>query len=250
MKKPKLLEKPRPWGERALRIVFALLLVGACYQLLAQSTFAWRLRNDVPYGVGGLVFGLALLLGLLPLALGRRYVGAYLASGFAATALGAYWWTTIPWEEVVTETNFNLETPPGPWEYLMVASPMFLAAAYVALSRWSTLRADLLARGADRREASRAAATSFLVGVLVLVATTAFAGAFAGLLMMGLLSGGLPGAAVLSAPLAVVLALVVMAGALLAYGRRLAVRRRLRRPSSRGEGPASPERTRARRWPS
>lgn len=237
-----------PIADYGLRILFSVLLVGASFQLLAQSTFAWRLRNDAPGGAMALALGLSALAGVLPLASGRRYLRAYVVCATVVTLLGAYWWTTIPWEETITETNFNLEQPPTLWDHLMAASPAFLAVAYAALSGWSALRADMLSRGVDRAQADQAAAASFLGGGVALVAATAAAFVFIALLAGGLAQPRmmLPLPSVVSA----VLGVLVLGGALALLGRRWPRLRDLRRPSSRAEGPASPERSPAQKWPS
>lgn len=242
---------PRAWGELGMRVLFSVLLLVAGYQLLAQSTFAWRLREDVPAGVNGLVFGLSALLAGLPLLLGRRYLGAYMLSGLVFAALGAYWWTAIPWEETITETNFTVPEPARVQDYLLVASPAFLAAAYVALSRWSRLRADLIGRGADKQQVRDAAAASFLGGAVALLATLAASAAFVVALALGL-----PEAAANALPAgvpAVVGSVLLVGGVLALLGHALRARRQadaLRRPSGPEEGSESPERIPARRWPS
>jgi hypothetical protein len=238
----------RPWADYGLRLLFSTLLALACFQLLAQSTFAWRMREDIPTGVGGIAAALAAILGFLPLAFGRRYLGAYVVCGGLAAALGAHWWSTIPWEELITETNFQTDQPPGLWDYAMVVSPAFLSVSYAALSRWSALRADLLARGAEPAQASQAAAGSFLGGALALVATSLAGGAFIALLLGGLAAPrdlfGVP------AVVGVVLAALVVAAAVALFGRRWPRWRDLRRPSSPEEGRAAPEQNPGQRWPS
>lgn len=251
---------PRAWGEIGLRVLFSALLLFAGYQLLAQSTFAWRLREDVPAGVGTIIFGFSAFFAFLPLLMGRRYLGAYLLSGLMFSALGAYWWTMIPWEEVVTETNFTITDPPRLQDYLLVASPAALAAAYVALSRWSRMRADLLGRGADVDQVRRAAAASFLGGAVALLAAAAASGAF-----VALLAAGLPqrAAALPAGVPVVVLSVLLVAGVLQLYGRRSRRGRAaaatapaggggggVTRPSGRAEDSEAPVRSPARRWPS
>lgn len=234
------------WGDVMLRVLFSGLLLIASYQLLAQSTFAWRIREDVPTGVGGLIFGLSALFALGPLLFGRHYLDAFVVSAFTVTLLGAYWWTTIPWEELITETNFTVEGAPGPMDYLLIVSPAFLAVAYTALSRWSRVRTDLLTRGADSDQVRRAAAASFLGGAVALIAATATGAAFIGLLVLGVLQAapdffaGVPG---------VVGAVIVIGLALALIGRRPR-RARVKRPSGREARPEGQERTRARKWPS
>lgn len=216
----------RPWSAYGLRILCSALMFGSGYVLLAQSTFALRLREDAPVGV--LVAGVAAFLAFLPLAFGRRYLGALIVSGFLLSGLGGYWWTTIPWDELIKESEFGLTTRPTLTDYALVASPAIVCAFYAAISRPSTLRADLKNRGADDDEIVRAASASFLSGATLLVAC----GALAALLWL-LMANGLVFRAIAPLPvgvpaLIVVAALVVVAYALLA--RRLP-RFRLERPS-------------------
>lgn len=204
-----------------LRVLACGLLFVSGYVLTAQSTFALRLRDDVPGFVPGMdgaqsiAFAITTLLSVLPLLAGRRFLGVFLVSSFILTGIGAYWWTTVPWDELVKESDFASSRPPRILDYLMVYAPVFTAAFYAAISRASVLRADHLARGVDPHEAKRAAAASFLAGSVALVLSTAMAAALMWLLATGRLRGipsftGAP--AIVAAGLLVVLAYVLGSG--------------------------------------
>ncbi|MFA5862735.1 MAG: hypothetical protein WDA16_13675, partial [Candidatus Thermoplasmatota archaeon] len=171
----------RPWADYFLRAVSCVLLFATGFGLLSTSTFALRMRNDVsPFvpglsGPQGISFVLALSLSLLPLLVGRRFLRAYLLSSFIMTGIGAYWWSSIPWDEFITDSDFPATHPPGVMDFALVATPVFLAAFYVAISRVSVVRADHKNRGVDADEATRAAAATFLSGAAALVITTAMA---------------------------------------------------------------------------
>ncbi|HET6405180.1 MAG TPA: hypothetical protein VFH78_11070 [Candidatus Thermoplasmatota archaeon] len=159
--------KARPWSAYALRLLCSVLMFLSGYALLAGSTFALRLRGDVPVQL--IVLAMAGVFSFLPLLFGRRYLGMLLVSGFILSGIGAYWWSTIPWDEFIKESNFTTEQKPGLLDYALVASPAIIAAFYAAVSRASILRADLKNRGADADEISRAASVSFLSGAALLV---------------------------------------------------------------------------------
>lgn len=176
--------KARPWSAYLLRILCSTLLFISGYALLANSTFALRLRGDVP--VHAIVIVVAALLSYLPLAFGRRYLGMMLVSAFLISGIGAYWWTTIPWDEFFKENDFVTEQKPRILDYALVASPAVIAAFYAAVSRASLLRADLKNRGADADEVARAASASFLSGAMLLLVCGALAGALWALMATGL----------------------------------------------------------------
>ena len=210
-----------------LRILCCVLMFGCAYALIGGSTFALRMRNDAP--ITGLVLGVSAVLSFLPLLFGRRYLGALVVSGFLIAGIGAYWWTTIPWDELIKDSKFPVESRPRLLDYALVASPAVVIALYAAISRPSTLRADLRARGADPDEIGRAACASFLSGATLLVVCGGLAVAF-----WALMASGLPFRAFAPMPvglpaLIVVATLVVVSYALLA--RRLP---RFRVPSARG----------------
>lgn len=168
----------RPWGDYLLRVVACFLLFVTGFGLLSTSTFALRMRNDIqPFvsglnGPQGISLVLALALSFLPLLAGRRFLGMYLLSSFIMAGIGAYWWSGIAWDELITDSHFPATHPPGVMDFALVASPVFLAASYVAISRVSVVRADHKNRGVDPDEALRAAAATFLAGAVALVATT------------------------------------------------------------------------------
>lgn len=249
------MSRPRPWGDYALRVLACALLFGSGFSLLSASTFALRMRDDVPAflpgltGVQSLAVVVSLALSLLPLLAGRRFLGALLVSGFLLSGIGAYWWTEIPWDELVTESDFVVHKQPDMWRYVQVASPAIVAVFYVAASRASRLRADYLARGVERDEVTTAACASFLAGMGSLVASGALAGALWWMLASGILTR--PDAPVPRGAPAVLLAacLAAVAG-LLVSGRVRPAPVPLRRPSTTAAGRAAPARTRARRSPS
>lgn len=245
-----------PWGDYVLRVLASLLLFGSGFSLLAGSPFALRMRDDVPPIVPGMegVIGLALILSavlaFLPLLFGRRFLGAFLVSSFALCGIGGYWWTLIPWDELLTESDFPAPYPPDWWRYAQVASPLVAALLYIVASRASRMRAEYRNRGADPAEVSNAAAASFLAGMGVLVATLALSGALWALLSSGLVLSppswvprGIPAVVVASALLVVAWGLSsprVMRGA----------QDGLRRPWRAAAGRAARARSRARRSPS
>lgn len=209
------MKRARPWGDYALRFVACGLLWGSGFALVAGSTFAFRLRDDVPGGVTTLAFGLATVLSLVPLLFRKRFLGAFLVSSFLLSGIGAYWWTTIPWDELVTESDFVAQRAPRVLDYMLVMSPVFIAAFYAAVSRASVLRADCLRRGADAHEAKRAAAASFLAGSAALVLATAMTAVLVGALASGGVRGpdglvGIP--AIVLSGLLIVLAYVLGSG--------------------------------------
>ena len=174
-------KKVRPWGDYAVRVLACALLFGAAFGLLAQSTFGTRMRED---GVPPRLIALALagVLATLPLLMGKRFLGAFLFSGFIASGIGAYWWTKVSWDELVTESNFNTAAPAGFWDYVLVAAPALLALFYVAAGRASRLKAEYRSRGVDPAQVTRAACVSYLAGVVVFLGVTAVSLAFWALL--------------------------------------------------------------------
>lgn len=221
--------KPRPWMAYAARIVCCILMFGCSYALLGGSTFALRMRDDAP--IMALVIGLSAFLAFMPLLFGKRYLGALVASGFIIAGIGAYWWTSIPWDELIKDSKFPTQQKPRLLDYALVASPAVVIALYAVVSRPSMVRADLKARGADPDEISRAACAGFLSGAALLVFCGALSVAF-----WALMASGLPFRAFAPMPvglpaLILVATLVVVAYALLA--RRLP---RFRVPAVRGRG--------------
>lgn len=180
-----------PWTDYALRVLCAGLMFVSGFLLLSMSTFALRMRNDIPGFVPGLdgpqslALVLSLALALLPLAMGRAYLGALAASAFVLSGLGGYWWTTIPWDELITASDFPASGRPTLLDYLLVASPALVLGFYAVASQHSRLRADLLNRGASRTQARRAACASFLSGAALFALTTALAGALWALMASG-----------------------------------------------------------------
>lgn len=240
----------RPWGDYALRIFCCALLFMSGYSLLLGSTFALRLRDDVPGGVASVASLVAVVLSVLPLLAGRRFLGVFLFSSFLLSGIGAYWWTLIPWDELVAERNFVTSEPPDFWRYLHVASPLVVAVLYVAASRASRLRAEYLRRGADAHEVSRASAASFLAGMGALVVTMTLAGVLWMLLASGfvlrppsVLPRGLP--MLLAAGAVVALVWALATGQL----RKQPVARDVRRPSKDAAGRAGLARSLGRRSP-
>lgn len=198
-----------------MRIVCSGLMFVSGYLLLASSTFALRLRNDVP--VQTLVLAITAALAFLPLLFGRRYLGALLISAFALSGIGGYWWTTIPWDAFIKDSGFPTSEAPDILDYALVASPAIVCAFYAAVARPSILRADLKNRGADPDEISRAACVSFLSGAALLV----FCGALA-VTLWALMSSGVVFAAARIVPtgvpaLVLCAALVAVAWALLTH---------------------------------
>ncbi len=186
------MKQRRPYADYAARLLTCLLLFAAGYQLLARSPIAWRLREDVPGGVSGVLMIMAALVAFPPLLARKRFLGACLFASILLSAFGSHWWTRIQWEEVVTESNFALDATPRFNDYLLAMTPMVVTISYLALSSWSRIRADLLTREADRDQAAHAAASSFLNGSFSLVVSLAAGIAFAALLASGLLSYGIP----------------------------------------------------------
>lgn len=202
-----------PWGDYALRALACILLFISGALLTMQSTFALRLRSDVPATVSGfdagqgIALAITAALSLVPLLFGRRFLGAFLVSAFIITGIGAYWWTTIPWDELVTESDFTAGRAPRVIDYALTLAPVFIAAFYAAVSRASVLKADYLRRGADADEARRAAAASFLAGSAALVLSTLLTAALVALLASGMLRG-IPG--LVGVPALVVVGLLVV----------------------------------------
>lgn len=155
----------RPWGDYAMRVLACALLFGSAYGLLSQSTFALRLRDDAPGGANTLAMALAGVLAVVPLLMGRRFLGAFLVSGFLASGVGAYWWTKVSWDELVTESDFNVAAPPGLWDYALVAMPALVAVFYAVASRPSRLKAEYRNRGLDEAQIARAAWAAWIGGV-------------------------------------------------------------------------------------
>lgn len=216
------MKNARPWGDYVLRILACLLLAVTGFILVAKSTFALRLRDDVPGGAQTVALALTAVLSLLPLAFRKRFLGAFLVSAFLLTGIGAYWWTTIPWDELVTESDFTAGTPPRTLDYALTLAPVFIAAFYAAVSRASILRADYLRRGADPDEARHAAAASFLAGAVALVLSTVMTAILVAALASGAVQGlpGLVGVpALIVAALLVVLAYVFGSGSFLVGGK-------------------------------
>lgn len=149
-------------------------MFGSAYALLSGSTFALRMRDDLP--IQGIVVVFGGILSFLPLLYGRRYLGALLVSSFVISGIGAYWWTTIPWDEFIKDSGFPTAQKPTLWDHALVASPTMVAAFYAVVSRPSILHADLRERGADIAEVRRASAASFLSGAALLVFCIALAG--------------------------------------------------------------------------
>lgn len=251
---PRRTSTPRPWGAYALRLLCSLLMFASGFALLAGSTFAMRMRPDVPGFVPGLsgpqsiALVLAAVLSLLPLLLGRRYLGALVVSAFLLSGLGAYWWTTVPWDELITASNFPTSQKPRLMDYALVASPAVIAGFYAVVSHASVLRADLRRRGAEREQAMRASCASFLAGAGLLVLggamtvglwTLMASGAAFGLAPAGL--RGVPAIIVASALVAVAYALVMP---------RTRGGATLRRPWSAAARLAALARSRAQRSPS
>lgn len=247
---------PRPWGDYAMRLLACALLAGSGVALLSGSTFAVRMRDDVPVlvpgatGVQGLALLLSAALGFLPLAFGRRFLAAFLVSAFLLSGIGAYWWTTIPWDELVTESDFVAQARPDAWRYGLVASPAVAAVLYVGASRASRLRAEYARRGADRGEVTRAACASFVAGMGALAATCLLAGALWWMLSQDLLQRA-PDALPRGAPAVALAAALLAAAYLIGSGRlRSPSARGVRRPSRGAPGPGAPGRSRGRRSPS
>lgn len=219
--------KSRPWTAYVLRVLSCALLFVSGYALLAGSTFALRMRNDAP--VQTIVVALAGVLSLLPLLFGRRFLGAFLASAFLLSGIGAYWWTTIPWDEFIKDSGFPATTAPRLTDYLLVATPAIIGGFYAVASRASILHADLKNRGADPNEARRAAGASFLAGSALLVLCGALA---AGL--WALMASGIVFRAV--APMPTGIPALILVGALVTVAYALIARRlprfRLRKPKA------------------
>lgn len=226
-----MIRKSRPWSAYGLRILCSVLMFGTGYVLLAQSTFAIRMRDDAPVTL--LVVALAAFLSFLPLALGRRYLGALLVGGFLLSGIGAYWWSSIPWDEFVKESEFGATTPPGFLDYLLVASPTLICAFYAAIARPSLLAADLKSRGADADEVGRVVGASFLSGAAILVLCGGLAATLWALMASGIVFRAIAPLPVGVPALIVVAALLTVSYALLA--------RRLPRPHMPVRPPRGPE---------
>lgn len=244
---------PRPWGDYLFRLLACALLFGAAYGLLSQSTFALRLRDDAPGGSAALALALAAALALAPLLAGRRFLGAFLVSAFVASGVGAYWWTKVSWDELVSESDFNLREPAGFLDYVLVAAPVMLALFYVAAGRASRLKAEYRGRGVDPRQVTRAACVSYLAGVFVFLAVTGVSLGFWAVLASGALFG-LASAMPTGVPALVVAAALMTVGIALGSGRfprrRTDAPEGLRRPSRGARGRAGRARSRAQRSPS
>lgn len=176
--------RSRPWSAYLLRVLCSVLMFVSGYILLGSSTFALRLRNDVP--VQSIVVALAGVLSFLPLLLGRKYLGGLLVSAFLLSGIGGYWWTTIPWDAFIKDSGFPAQEAPDLLDYALVASPAVICAFYAAVSRPSVLSADLKNRGADADEIGRAACVSFLSGAALLVLCGALAFALWALMSTGI----------------------------------------------------------------
>lgn len=248
--------KPRPILDYLLRLVACVLLFGVGFGLLATSTFALRMRDDVPAFVPGLdgpqsiALVLSALLAFLPLVAGRRFLAVFIVSGLLVSGLGGYWWTSVPWDELITESNFPAPEPPELVDFAFVAAPVVIAAFYVAGARASQLRADYLRRGADRTEAAKASAAGYLSGVAAFTLASGLALLLWALLAEGTLlrvangfPRGIPAFVFTAALGAIVYAIL---------GNRVRRRAlaRVRRPSSGAAGRAAPERSPARKSPS
>lgn len=237
----------RPWADYAARVLACALLFVSAFGLLAQSTFASRLRDDAPGGSFALALALAGVLALLPLLFGKRFLGAFLVSGFLASGIGAYWWTRVSWDELVTESNFTADAPPGLADYVLVAAPALLALFYVAASRASRVKAEYRNRGVDPRQVTRAACVSYLAGVVVFLAVTAVSLAFWALLASDALFEA-AAAVPTGVPALVLAAAALTVGIALGAGRF--PRPTLRRPSRVAAGLAALARILTRRSPS
>jgi hypothetical protein len=172
--------KPRAWGDYTSRGLASLLLFGAGFALFSTSTFVLRMRNDIPLSFAGLdgpqslALILAGLLSIIPILMGRRFLGAFLVCGWIVTGIGGYWWTTIPWDELITDSDFPSSLAPGFWDYALVAGPALITTLYVVLARVSQVRADAKGRGIEAGEASRAASVAFLTGAVAIVLSLVF----------------------------------------------------------------------------
>ncbi|HUR67721.1 MAG TPA: hypothetical protein VM370_00615 [Candidatus Thermoplasmatota archaeon] len=204
------MKKSRPWSAYLLRLVCCALLFGSAYSLLSQSTFTLRMRNDFP--VGTLVLAVSAAVAFLPILFGKRYLGALVASAILVSAIGGYWWTTIPWDELVKDSGFPATTRPQLLDYVMVAAPAIVVAFYAIASRPSTLHTDLTNRGADPDEIRSAAATSFLAGAALLVVCGALAFA-----LWWLMAGGAMFAAMGRVPVGIPALVLVAALGTVAY---------------------------------
>lgn len=200
----------RPWLAYALRILCCALMFLSAYSLLVGSTFAMRMRQDFP--VQSLVVALSVILAFSPLLAGRRYLGALLISAFLISGIGGYWWTTIPWDEFVKDSEFPTAQRPGFLEYALVATPAVVAAFYAVVSRPSLLRADLVNRGVEPQEIRSAMTMSFLSGAALLV----FCGGLT-MVMWQLMSSGIVFAALAPIPQGIPAIILVAALASVAY---------------------------------
>lgn len=220
--------KSRPWTAYLLRILSCLLMFLSAYALLSGSTFALRMRNDLP--VQTLVLAVSALLAFFPLLLARGFLGGLLVSAFLVAGLGGYWWTTVPWDELVKDSGFPTPKRPALLDYALVASPAVVAAFYAVVSRPSVLRADLKNRGADMDEIRRASAASFFSGAMLLVVCGGLSVA-----LWALMASGLVFAAFAPIPTGVPAIILVAALVTVAYG---LLARRL--PRFRGHRKARP----------
>lgn len=202
--------RARPWFAYGLRVFCSSLMFLTAYGLLVSSTFATRMRDDFP--VQMLVIALSAILAFFPLLMWRRYLGALLVSAFLISGIGGYWWTTIPWDELIKDSGFPATLKPDILDYALIASPTVVAAFYAVVSRPSMLRADLRNRGADPDEIRSVTSMSFLAGAALLL----FCGALS-VAMWAFMSTGLAFAALAPIPRGVPALVIVGALATVAY---------------------------------
>lgn len=225
--------RSRPWTAYSLRLLSCGLLFATGYVLLAGSTFAMRMREDMPSTLFAIV--LAAMLSFVPLLFASRFLSVFLASAFLMSGIGGYWWTTIPWDEFVKDSGFPARTPPGILDYLLVASPPLIGAFYAITSRASHLMSDLKNRGADTHEIHRAAGTSFLSGAALLVLCTLFAGGLWALMATGVVFQAV-------APIPTGVPALILVAALITVAYALIARRIPRFRPSRTPAPDTAER--------
>lgn len=195
----------RPWTSYALRVLCCVLMFLSGYALLSGSTFALRMRGDLP--VKSIVVVLAGFFAFFPLARPRHYLRWLIVAAFVFTLIGGYWWTTIPWDELIKDSGFPTAQKPTLIDFALVATPAIVVAFFVVASRPSIMHADLRARGADADEALAAAAVSFLAGAVLLVICGALA-----IAMWLFMSAGL--ASALAAPIPRGVPALIVVGAL------------------------------------
>lgn len=192
--------RPIPWLDYASRLLSCALLFATGFALLSTSTFALRMRNDVPLHIAGLTgpqsiaLVISAALSVIPLLAGPAFLGALLVCGWLMSGMGAYWWTTIAWDNLIHESDFTSNVPPTFLNYALVAGPAVIATLHVVLARVSRLRRDCKARGVDPDEARVAAAASFLSGAGTLLVALALSATLWALLATGALTRlhGLP----------------------------------------------------------